>query len=125
MLQAILESAVDAIVIVDDHGLVETVNTASEKMFLYDRAELIGRNVTMLMPLPYRSEHDEYVRRYRETREARIIGIGRQLTGQRKDGTTFPIHLSVGEFEADGACFYTGFIHDLTDRQQSERALEH
>lgn len=98
--------------------MIETVNPAAERLFQYDRAELIGQNVKMLMPEPFRAEHDGYVQRHRETGIRKIIGIGREVVGQRKDGSTFPMHLSVGEFTLDGEPHYTGIIHDLTVRQK-------
>ncbi|MDH3742645.1 MAG: PAS domain S-box protein [Hyphomicrobiales bacterium] len=124
-LEAILESAVDAIVSIDEAALIETVNPAAERLFQYDRAELIGQNVKMLMPEPFRAEHDAYMQRYRETGIRKIIGVGREVVGQRKDGSTFPMHLSVGEFMMDGERHYTGIIHDLTVRQKAEHALQH
>lgn len=117
-LEAILESAVDAIVSIDGSALIETVNPAAERLFQYDRTELIGQNVKMLMPEPFRAEHDGYVQRHRETGIRKIIGIGREVVGQRKDGSIFPMHLSVGEFTLDGEPHYTGIIHDLTARQR-------
>ena len=117
-LAAILDAAVDAIVTIDGDGLIETVNSAAEALFQYARSELVGQNVKMLMPEPYRAEHDDYIRRHRETGVRKIIGIGREVVGRKKDGTTFPMHLSVGEFEASGDPFYVGIIHDLTERQQ-------
>ncbi|NNE23863.1 MAG: PAS domain S-box protein [Rhizobiales bacterium] len=117
-LEAILDSAVDAIVCIDGASLIETVNPAAERLFQYDRTEMIDQNVKMLMPEPFRAEHDGYVRHHRETGIRKIIGIGREVVGQRKDGSTFPMHLSVGEFFLDGESHYTGIIHDLTVRQR-------
>ena len=122
-LEAILESAVDAIITIDSSGLIETVNPAAEEMFQYQRIELVGRNVTCLMPEPYRSAHDAYLSRYMTTGQRKIIGIGREVVGVRKDGTMFPMHLSVGEFEVDGQTYFTGIVHDLSQRERTEHAL--
>ena len=122
-LEAILNSAVDAIVTIDETGIVETVNPAAERLFGYSAAELIGNNVKLLMPEPYRSAHDSYIANYLETSEAKVIGIGREEVGQRKDGSTFPMHLSVGEFAIDGRRYFTGIIHDLTERRQADTTV--
>ena len=121
--RSIIRSAVDAIVLIDAHGRIETFNPAAERLFGYSEAEVLGRNVTLLMPEPYRSEHDAYLERYLSTGERRIIGIGREVTGQRRDGSTFPLHLSVGEADVDGERKFTGIIHDLTDRVRLEDRL--
>ena len=97
-LRGILESAVIAIITIDERGLIETVNPATERLFDYSASELVGHNVKMLMPEPYRAEHDGYIDSYLKTGTKKIIGIGREVSGQRKDGTTFPIHLAVSEF---------------------------
>jgi len=122
-LRGILESAVTAIITIDHRGLIETVNPATERLFGYDAQELIGQNVKVLMPEPYRSEHDGYIANYAETGVKKIIGIGREVSGRRKDGTTFPLHLSVSEFEAEGRRYFTGMIHDISDRKHVEDAL--
>ena len=122
-LEAILESAVDAIITIDDAGRIETVNPATEELFHYERSELVGRNITCLMPEPYRSAHDTYLRNYFSTGNRKIIGIGREVIGARKDGTTFPMHLSVGEFQVDGQTFFTGIVHDLSQKERTEHAL--
>ena len=122
-IRALLESAVDAIITIDRRGIIEAANPAAERLFQYDEAEFQGRNVSFLMPEPYRTEHDGYLARYLKTGQRRIIGIGREVTGQRKDGTTFPMHLSVSEFEADGATYFTGIIRDLTASKRAEEAL--
>jgi PAS domain S-box-containing protein len=97
-LEAILTSAVAAIITIDSGGRIETVNPAAETMFGYAAAEIVGRNISMLMPEPYRSQHDTYLAKYLATGRRQIIGIGREVAGLRKDGTTVPLHLSVGEF---------------------------
>src|SRR5215813_2332735 len=122
-LKGILESAVAAIITINDRGLIESVNPATERLFGYSAAELLGHNVKMLMPEPYATEHDGYIASYVETGVKRIIGIGREVSGRRKDGTTFPVHLSVSEFEADGQRSFTGMIHDISDRKHVEEAL--
>jgi PAS domain S-box-containing protein len=122
-LRGILESAVTAIITIGDRGLIEDVNPSTERLFGYDASELIGQNVKMLMPEPYRGEHDGYIANYVGTGIKKIIGIGREVSGRRKDGTTFPLHLSVSEFEADGRRYFTGMIHDISDRTHVEEAL--
>ena len=96
-IQAILDTAVDAIITIDEQGIVEIANPAVERLFGYAPADLIGRNVSMLMPSPHRERHDEYLARYLSTGEARVIGIGRELEGLRRDGTTFPLELALSE----------------------------
>lgn len=122
-LKAILESAVDAIVTIDGKGLIQTANPAAERLFQFPEAELIGQNIKLLMPEPYKSEHDGYIDRFRETGERRIIGVGREVTGLRKDRSTFPMHLSVGEFHDGEDQHFVGIIHDLSERKGAERAL--
>jgi PAS domain S-box-containing protein len=122
-LRGILESAVIAIITIDERGLIESINPATERLFGYGASELIGQNVKMLMPEPYKSEHDAYIESYLKTGTKKIIGIGREVSGRRKDGTTFPLHLAVSEFEADGHRYFTGMIHDISDRKHVEEAL--
>ncbi|MCD7060756.1 PAS domain S-box protein [Pelagibacterium xiamenense] len=122
-LRAILDSAVDAIITIDRNGTIMTVNPAAERLFGYARDEFIGRNVHFLMPEPYHSEHDGYIRAYRETGRKKIIGIGREVVGRRADGTTFPIHLAVSEFEVEGRTQFAGIIRDLSEHKATERAL--
>jgi two-component system sensor kinase FixL len=118
--RAIVDSAVDGIVLIDAHGRVEFFNRAAERLFGYASDEVLGRNVDMLMPPPYREEHDGYLSRYLATGRAKIIGIGREVQGRRKDGTTFPLHLSVGEITLQGERKFTGILHDLTKRVEIE-----
>jgi PAS domain S-box-containing protein len=120
MAEAALDSAVNAIAIIDADGIIQRTNPATEKLFGYASTEMLGRNVSMLMPDPYRSAHDSYVRNYLRTSEKRIIGIGREVLGQRKDGSTFPMHLSVGEFAVGGNRYFIGNIRDLTARRTAE-----
>ena len=122
VLAAIFHSAVDAIVVIDARGLIEAFNPAAERLFGYSEREVVGQNVKMLMPSPFREEHDGYLARYRQTGEARIIGIGREVQGLRRDGTMFPLHLSVGEMSVDGERKYTGILHDLSARSSSNAA---
>ena len=122
-LRGILESAVTAIISIDERGLIESINPATQRLFGYSASELVGQNVKVLMPEPYRAEHDGYIANYLGTGVRKIIGIGREVSGRRKDGTTFPLHLSVSEFEAEGRRFFTGMIHDISDRRHVEEAL--
>jgi two-component system sensor kinase FixL len=121
--RSIVDSAVDAILVIDRRGRIEAFNAAAERLFGYTAAEAIGHNVNILMTEPYHSEHDHYMARYFATGEKRIIGIGRQVTALRKNGTTFPVHLSVGEMTIDGETKFTGILHDLTARVVLETQL--
>ncbi len=121
--RAVVESAVDGVVLIDAHGRIEAFNPAAERLFGYAAAEVIGRNVSVLMPSPYREEHDAYLERYLTTGVKKIIGIGRSVFGSRKDGTTFPIHLSVAEMTVGGERKFSGIIHDLTSRVHLEEQL--
>lgn len=122
-LEAILDSAIAAIVTIDEQGLIESVNPATERLFGYRRDEMHGRNVRMLMPEPYRSEHDTYLSNYLTTGRKKIIGIGREVLAQRKDGAIFPVDLAVSEFEAGGRRYFAGIISDLSERKRFEEAL--
>ena len=121
---AVVETSVDGIVVIDERGVIERFNPASEGLFGYAAEEVIGQDVSMLMPEPYASEHGGYISRYLLTRERRIIGLGREVLGRRKDGSTFPFELSVGEAIVDGRRTFTGVIHDLSARRQAEEELE-
>lgn len=123
-LEALLRTAVDAIISIDAKGIMSTVNPAAEQLFGYAASELIGSNISMLMPEPHRSRHDAYIGHHLRTGERRIIGLGREVHGLRKDGTEFPLHLSVSAFEFGGQKFFTGIIHDLTLRKAHEREIE-
>jgi PAS domain S-box-containing protein len=120
---AVLETAVDAIVSITSTGTIHRVNPATLKMFGYSRDELIGRNVSMLMPQPHRSEHDGHLRRYLETGIAGIIGIGRRVTACRSDGSEFPVHLAVSEFSLNGKRMFNGIVRDLTELEQVHQQL--
>lgn len=122
-LRSVIETALDGVVIIDKKGRMQSFSPAAERLFGYQEREVIGRNVNMLMPSPYREEHDGYLERYLGTGEKRIIGIGRVVVGQRKDGTTFPMDLAVGEFLLEGERFFTGFVRDVSERQSRERRL--
>jgi PAS domain S-box-containing protein len=122
-LRGILESAVPAIISIDSQGVIESVNPATERLFGYCAAELVGQNVKVLMPEPTRAEHDGYLGNYLTTGAKKVIGVGREVTGRRKNGATFPLHLSVSEFAAEGRRYFTGMIYDLSDRRHVEEAL--
>jgi two-component system sensor kinase FixL len=119
----IIESAVDAIVVIDAQARIEVFNPAAQRLFGYAESEVLGRNVSMLMPAPYRDEHDGYLKRYLDEGAARIIGIGREVQGLKRDGTVFPLHLSVGEMLVEGQRKFTGILHDLSVRVELERRL--
>ena len=120
--RALLDAAVDAIVLIDGQGLIARFNHAAERLFGFSEAELQGRNVSVLMPARIAAEHDSYLERYQRTREARIIGIGREVTGQRRDGTQFPLELSVGEFRHAHETGFVGILRDLSERVQQREA---
>ncbi|MCB9855397.1 MAG: PAS domain S-box protein [Phycisphaerales bacterium] len=122
--RAIVENAVDAIITIDECGLIESINPSAVRMFEYSKEELIGRNVSMLVPSPDREKHDDYIRQYLKTGKARIIGIGRDVEGVRKSGERFPMRLSIGESELDGRHFFTGIIQDLTDRRRYDESVQ-
>lgn len=123
-LRSIYDTAPDALIVIDDKGAIQSFSAAAERMFDYSAAEVLGRNVNILMPQPFRNEHDAYLTRYLTTNERRIIGIGRVVVGERKDGSTFPIELAVGEVHSERGRFFTGFIRDLTERQAVETRLQ-
>src|SRR5438067_5104965 len=122
-IRAILQTAVEGIITIDERGIIETVNPAVEKMFGYKAEELVGKNVSVLMPAPYREQHDGYLHNYRTTGRAKIIGIGREVVGQRKDGTVFPMDLSVGEVRLAGSRMFTGIVRDITERKRLEKEV--
>ena len=123
-LRSILETVPDAMIVIDEAGLVRSFSHTAERQFGWSADEVIGRNVSMLMPSPYREQHDAYLERYYRTGERRIIGIGRVVVGERKDGSTFPMELAVGEMRSARGRYFTGFIRDLTERQQAETRLQ-
>lgn len=119
-LRAILDSAVDGVITIDEHGAIQDINPAVSRLFGYGAAELSGQNVKLLMPEPYRSDHDGYLQNYLSTGRKKIIGIGREVVGRRKDGSTFPMHLSVSEFDLEGRRLFAGIVHDLSQRKKAE-----
>lgn len=123
-LRSILETIPDAMIVIDAAGLIRDFSSAAERLFGWTGAEVAGENISMLMPTPYREAHDGYLDRYYRTGERRIIGIGRVVVGERKDGTTFPMELAVGEMRIADDRYFTGFIRDLTDRQRTEARMQ-
>jgi PAS domain S-box-containing protein len=124
-LRSILDTVPEAMIVIDEGGLITSFSAAAGHLFGYSEAEVVGRNVKMLMPSPYREAHDGYLGHYLKTGEARIIGYGRVVTGLRRDGATFPMELAVGEARTSGRRIFTGFIRDLTSRQKMEEELRH
>ena len=118
-----METAVEAIITINESGIVEWFNKTAERMFGYAEAEVVGRNVRLLMPPPYSDEHDQYLANYLRTGQKKIIGIGREVFGKRKDGTCFPIQLAVTEVLMEGSRFFTGFIQDITEKNAADIAL--
>jgi two-component system sensor kinase FixL len=123
-LRSILDTVPDATVVISERGLIQSFNVAAERLFGHQESAIIGQNVSLLMPAPYHDEHDRYIQRYLATGEKRIIGIDRVVTGQRKDGSTFPMKLEVGEMRSGDRRFFTGFVRDLTERQETEQQLQ-
>ena len=123
--RAIIETAIDGIVVIDERGTVQAFNRAAETIFGYAADEIIGRNVSHLMPEPDRSQHDGYIADYRRTREAKIIGVRREVAGQRKDGSDFALDLSIAEWHADGQRHFTGIVRDITTRKETEKDMKH
>lgn len=123
-LDAIIENAIDGIITIDDKGIIEHLNPAALMLFGYDRAELVGKNVSVLMPAPDKLRHDGYIHNYNETGKKHIIGIGREVHGQKKDGSTFPFRLGVSEVKFSDRKIYTGFIHDLSKEKANEEQIK-
>ena len=123
-LRSIIDAAPDAIIVIDARGLIESFSARAERLFGYTAQEAIGRNISVLMPSPYREQHDGYLDRYLTTGERRIIGIGRVVVGLRKDGSTFPMELSVGEMNSGRRRFFTGFVRDITERKETQQRLQ-
>ena len=123
-LRSILDTVLDATVVIEKDGTIVSFNAAAVRQFGYAEMEVIGQNVRILMPEPYRHEHDGYMQRYATTGEKRIIGVDRVVVGRRKDGSTFPMKLAVGEMKTGDKVFFTGFIRDLTEREESAARLE-
>ncbi len=122
-LDAIINTAVDGIIAIDHRGRILTTNPSAARLFGYEEFEMIGENVSMLMPEPYHSDHDQYLENYQHSRQPKIIGSGREVLGRRKDGTTFPIHLSVSEVELSNQTTYTGILHDLSAQKAAEEKV--
>jgi two-component system CheB/CheR fusion protein len=122
-LQSVVETAADGIITINERGIIDSINPAGARMLGYEPTELIGKNVSMLMPSPHAEEHDGYLATYLRTGEAHIIGIGRELLAKKKDGTTFPMRLAVSEMHLTGQRGFTGFISDLSDRRHLERQV--
>jgi two-component system, LuxR family, sensor kinase FixL len=123
-LRSILDTVPDGMIVIGEHGTIQSFSPATARMFGYTADEVRGRNLSMLMPSPYREAHDSYIARYLATGERRIIGVGRVVTGQRKDGSIFPIDLAVGEVRGEGHRLFTGFVRDLTERQHTLKRLQ-
>lgn len=123
-LQSILDTVLDAMVVIDPNGIMQSFNASAVRQFGYAPEEVVGRNVSMLMPAPYSEQHDNYIARYLTTGEKRIIGIDRVVVGRRKDGSTFPMKLAVGEMRQGDRIYFTGFIRDLTEREESQAMLD-
>ncbi len=122
--ESLLATIPDAVVIIDEQGVIRSFSAAAERLFGYAVGEAIGQNVRILMSTPEREAHDDHIRRYLQSGEPHIIGIGRVAVGERKDGSTFPMALAVGEMTSNGRRFFTGYIRDLTDRKETEERLE-
>jgi two-component system sensor kinase FixL len=123
-LQSILDTVPDAMIVIDESGIIQSFSAAATRLFGYSASEVTGKNIKLLMPSPYRGEHDGYLQRYLGTGERRIIGIGRVVVGERNDGSTFPMELAVGEMRSGEQRYFTGFIRDLTERQRSDARLQ-
>lgn len=123
-LRAVIDTAVDGVIIINDQAVVEDFNPACERLFGYRSAEVVGKNVKVLMPQPYHDEHDGYMANYRQTGIRKIIGIGREVLGRRKNGSTFPMDLSVGEARQGGQPVFIGIIRDITERKEAEQAIQ-
>ncbi len=122
--RAVVQHVVDGVITIDQHGIIRSVNVAAERLFGYSAAELRGKNVALLMPEPYQSQHDGYIASYRETGQAKIIGIGREVFGRRKNGSVFPIDLAISEFRLGEARYFTGLVRDISERKEVEARLE-
>ena len=123
-LQSIIETVPEAMIVIDKKGIVQSFSRTAERLFGYRPEEIVGHNIRILMPSPYREAHDGYLQHYHDTGERRIIGVGRVVVGERRDGSTFPMELAVGEMNANGQRFFTGFVRDLTERQEHQTRLQ-
>lgn len=121
--RAIVDTITDSVIVIDEHGTIQLVNPAVETLFGYSRQELFGRNISLLMPSPDRERHDHYLRQYCRTGVGKIIGVGREVLARRKDGTVFPVYLSIGDLGQAGPQRFVGILHDLGPRRQVEEKL--
>lgn len=124
LFRALIDTAIDGIMVIDEKARVQVYNPACERLFGYSPNEVLGKNVDMLMPEPYHSEHDGYIARYLKTRTPHIIGIGREVVGRRKDGTTFPMYLSVGEGEVEGQRIFVGIVNDISEQRARDKRIQ-
>ncbi|WP_184549286.1 PAS domain-containing sensor histidine kinase [Mucilaginibacter sp. FT3.2] len=124
LLKAIIDNAIDGIITIDDHGKIESINPSGCKLFAYEAHEVIGMNISMMMPKPDKEQHDGYLQNYRRTGQPNIIGKGREVSGLRKDGSIFPFRLAISEVQFSGRKIYTGFIHDLSKEKEAEEKLK-
>ena len=124
LFNAVFQSAVDGIITIDAKGFIQMVNPAAAALFGYSLPEIKGKNISMLMPEPHQSLHDHYIHRYKQTGKAHIIGVGRDVEGRRKDGTTFPFRLSISEFTNNGEKYFAGIVHDLSLQKANERKIK-
>lgn len=122
-LRAILDTVIDGIIVIDEKGIIDSVNPAAEKIFGYREAEVKGKNVNILMPSPYHEEHDGYLENYARTGQAKIIGIGREVIGKKRDGSVFPMNLAVGKMQLGGKTFFTGIVSDISARVAAEEGV--
>ncbi|MEM9356812.1 MAG: PAS domain S-box protein, partial [Pseudomonadota bacterium] len=123
-LEAIIDAAVFGVITIDERGVIEQFNSAAEKMFQYAAADVIGSNVSLLMPEPFRSAHDGYLARYLATGEKKIIGLGREVVGRRRDGTEFPVHLTISEVHLEQRVLFTGMVEDISVRVEAEQRVQ-
>jgi PAS domain S-box-containing protein len=123
-MRSVVDHVVDGIISIDEHGTVLTYNPAAERIFGYERSDVVGQNVKMLMPEPYQGQHDDYIANYLRTGQAKIIGIGREVVGRRKDGTIFPMELAISVFKLGEKRYFTGIVRDITERKQLEQQLQ-
>ena len=125
LLETIIATAIDGIITIDSSGIIESINPSALKVFGYEAHEVIGRNISMLMPEPDRSRHDNYIENYHNTGVKKIIGIGREVLGLKKDGSTFPFRLAVSEVKLEDKIIFAGFVHDLIKEKEAERHMLH
>ena len=123
-LRSILETVPDGMIVIDQRGVIQSFSAAAEQIFGYTASEICGKNVSRLMPSPHREHHDEYIRRYLQSGQRRIVGIGRVVTGQRRDGSTFPMELAVGEVRSGESRLFTGFVRDVSDRERARQRIQ-